>query len=313
MFVVINIVKKKISRKKGEKLMSSLIFKEFEEFGRIPKTEDVAYQVTKDIYGLDFANTFMKKGGAKDLTNLQRKTINDATRQELISLHCKKLGSKDYRFLVNFNSIGLPHENVNAFEFRYLEGLDNLNLDKRRFTSVDHTAKCFYLMDDLETIWKEVYKDKLTSGWQDKETEVLLSLVKFLVNQVRTGLSDEYNQNEAKFEKGLNKSFHPFYEKITRQIISILFEQHKKYYKRYLSDIQIMELFGNHRFTKVNSTLGIIEISKLIGNYSTLHGGRPREVFKILTDLNSQDVRTRNPMDLSQTQSNILHKMEKTI
>ena len=29
--------------------MSSLIFKEFEEFGQIPKTEDVAYQVTKQI------------------------------------------------------------------------------------------------------------------------------------------------------------------------------------------------------------------------------------------------------------------------
>ena len=87
----------------------------------------------------------------------------------------------------------------------------------------------------------------------------------------------------------------------------------KIYYKRYLSDIQIGYLFNNHRFTQVNATLGIIEISKLIGNYSMLHGGRPREVFKILTDLNSQDVRTRNPMDLSQTQSNILHKMEKTI
>ena len=40
--------------------MSSLIFKEFEEFGQIPKTEDVAYQVTKQIYGLDFANFFCK-------------------------------------------------------------------------------------------------------------------------------------------------------------------------------------------------------------------------------------------------------------
>ena len=79
--------------------MSSLIFKEFEEFGQIPKTEDVAYQVTKQIYGLDFANTFMKKGDAKDLTDLQRGTIYDATRQELITLHCKKLGTREFRYI----------------------------------------------------------------------------------------------------------------------------------------------------------------------------------------------------------------------
>ena len=44
-----------------------------------------------------------------------------------------------------------------------------------------------------------------------------------------------------------------------------------------------------------------------------LHGGRPREVFKILTNLNTQDVKTRSPMDLKQTQNKILYSMQEGV
>lgn len=303
--------------------MSSLIFKEFEEYGRIPNVEDVAYQVTKQIYGLDFANTFMKKGkGAKnliqhlneeyseDLNDLQRGTIKDAVTQELITLHCKKLGSSEFKYITSFDSMDLPHQNIDAFSFLYIPKDFRLNSDRNDFLTKDHEAQAFYLMDDLDEIWKLIYRDNFTFGFIKKDTEILKSLVRFLVNEVRTGLSKQISQNETKFQKGENKSFNPFYEKIMRQIISVLFEQHKTYYKRYLSDIQIGYLFNNHRFTKVNSTLGIIEISKLIANYSMLHGGRPREVFKILTNLNIQDVKTRSPMDLRKIQNKILYSMQ---
>ena len=190
--------------------MSSLIFKEFEEFGQIPKTEDVAYQVTKQIYGLDFANTFMKKGDAKDLTDLQRGTINDATRQELITLHCKKLGSREFRYISSFDSMGLPHENINSFSFSYIPKDFSLNSDRKDFLTKDHEAQAFYLMDDLDEIWKLIYRDNFTFGFQKKDTETLLSLIRFLVNEVRTGLSRQIDQNQERFKKGEDKSFNPF-------------------------------------------------------------------------------------------------------
>ena len=289
--------------------MSSLIFKEFEEFGRIPKTEDVAYEVTKQIYGLDFADTFMKKGGGKNLNDVQRITINDATRQELITLHCKKLGSRAFRYQVSFNGLGLPHEKIDAFSFTH-NGHDlDLNLDKEAFSSASNESQAFYLMDDLDEIWKAIYNDHFTFGFIKSDTKILLSLVRFLVNEVRSSLNRQNIENQKRFQDGKDKIFHPFYCRVIRQIISILFEQHKIYYKRYLSDIQIDYLFKNHRFTEVNPTLAIVKISKLIGELSTLHGGRPIEVFEILGQLNRQDVETRNHMDLKQVQNKILHSM----
>jgi len=293
--------------------MSSLIFKEFEESGIIPETEVVAYEVTKQIYGLDFADTFMKNRDASALSNVQRSTINNAIRQELITLHCKKLGSRAFKYQVSFNGLDLPHEKIDAFSFTHYGNDLDLNLDKEAFSSASDESQAFYLMDDLDEIWKAIYNDHFTFGFIKSDTKILLSLVRFLVNEVRSSLNRQNIENQKRFQDGKDKIFHPFYCKVIRQIISILFEQHKIYYKRYLSDIQIDYLFKNHRFTEVNPTLAIVEISKLIGELSTLHGGRPIEVFEILGRLNRQDVETRNPLDLRQTQNDILHSMQKGV